>query len=97
METMDKLEKAAERFRSAEAEAIAARLAEKVAREQLEEAQKKLKTANPAVTEFKAVFETVQEGIAKLKKMVDKIRESDHETADKLSAAIKALAEGMKK
>ena len=94
---LDKLEKAAERLKSAEAEAIAARLTEKVAREQLEEAQKKLKTANPAVTEFKVVFETVQEGIAKLKKMVDKIKESDHETADKLSAAIKALAEGMKK
>ena len=68
-----------------------ARLAERQAQERLEEAEKKLKTANPEVTAFKALFDQMQGTADKLRSMIGRIRENDPETADKLSAALKAF------
>ena len=85
------LEAAKERATTAEADAITARLAAKQAEERLAEAQKKLKTASPEVTAFKALFDSVQGTAAKLRVMIEKIRENDPETADKLAAALKAF------
>ena len=85
------LDEAKRKAEAAEAEAIKARLAEKQARESLEETQKKLKTASPEVAAFKALFDDMQGVAARLRGMVDKIRETDPETAGKLSAAMKAF------
>lgn len=83
------LEEAKQKAETAEAEAIKARLAEKQARENLEEAQKKLKTANPEISVFKTLFDDMQSKAARLHDIIAKIRETDAETADKLSAALK--------
>ena len=77
------------------ADAIAAKLAAKQAQERLEEAQKKLKTASPEVTAFKALFDSMQGTAAKLRTMIEKIRSEDPETADKLSAALKAFGSSL--
>lgn len=75
----------------AEAEAVKAKLAERQARESLEEAQRKLKTASPEVAAFKALFDDMQSAAGRLHAMIEKIKETDQETADKLSAAMKAF------
>ena len=74
-----------------EAKTIKATAAEKTARDELEEAQRKLKTANPEVAAFKALFDDMQRVAARLKDMVENVRQSDGETADKLAAALKAF------
>ena len=81
--------------KAAEADAIAAKLAAKQAQERLEEAQKKLKTASPEVTAFKALFDSMQGTAAKLRTMIEKIRSEDPETADKLAAALKAFGSSL--
>ena len=68
-----------------------AKRAEDAALKRLAETEKRLKTASPEVTAFKALFDTVQETVEKLRGMVKKIRESDPEIADKLTNALKAL------
>lgn len=85
------LEEAKKKAEVAQANAEAAKLAEQKAVQRLEETEKRLKTANPEVTAFKALFDTMQETAAKLRGMVAKIRETDPETADKLTNALKAL------
>ena len=80
---------------AAEAAAIAARLDAKQAQERLEEAQKKLKTASPEVTAFKALFDAMQGTAAKLRSMIENIRAEDPETADKLGAALKAFGSSL--
>ena len=57
----------------------------------LEAAQKQLKTANPNVTAFKALFDNMQDTAIKLKEMLEKIRSEDEATAEKLQSALKAL------
>lgn len=52
---------------------------------------KRLKTASPEVTEFKVLFDTMQETAEKLRKMLEKIRQNDVEIADKLTNALKEL------
>ena len=89
------LDEAKRKAEAAEADAIKARLAEKQAQERLEEAQKKLKTASPEVTAFKALFDSMQGTAAKLRTMIEKIRSEDPETADKLSAALKAFGSSL--
>ena len=74
---------------------VAAKLAAKQAQERLEEAQKKLKTASPEVTAFKALFDSMQGTAAKLRTMIEKIRSEDPETADKLAAALKAFGSSL--
>lgn len=80
-----------EKAEKAEAEARRASEAEKTAREGLEEAERKLKTANPEVVAFKALFDDIQSAAARLKSMIETVRASDPETADKLSKALKAF------
>lgn len=87
------LAEAQKKAESAEAEALAAKVAEKQALERLEDARKQLKTANPKVTAFKTLFDTLQETAAKLQKKIAEIREEDSSTADKLSAALRAFGE----
>lgn len=89
------LEKERQRASLAESEAVAAKLSEQMARERLEEAEKRLKTASPEVTAFKVLFDAMQGTAAKLRAMIGNIRENDPETADKLSAALKAFAAGL--
>lgn len=85
------LDEAKKKVEAAEAEAMKARLAEKMARESLEETQKKLKTASPEVAAFKALFDDMQSAAGRLHAMIEKIKETDPETAGKLSAALKAF------
>ncbi len=89
------LKEAKDRATMAEAEALKAKLTAQNAQRSLEEAQKKLKTANPEVTAFKALFDSMQTTAAKLHSMIDTIRANDPETADKLSAALKAFGESL--
>lgn len=89
------LKEAKERATTAEAEALKAKLAAQNAQRSLEEAQKKLKTANPEVTAFKALFDSMQTTASKLHTMIDTIRANDPETADKLSAALKAFGQSL--
>lgn len=56
-----------------------------------EEAERRLKTANPEVAAFKALFDDIQSAAARLHGMIDKIRATDAETAGKLSAALKTF------
>ena len=85
------LEKIKEHASKAEAEAIKAKLAEKQAREELEEAQRKLKTASPEVSAFKALFDQLQQTAGKLKTMIQTISRDDAETGAKLYAALHAF------
>ena len=89
------LKDAKDRATAAEAEALKAKLAAQNAQRSLEEAQKKLKTANPEVTAFKALFDSMQTTAAKLHEMIGAIRANDPETADKLSAALKAFGKSL--
>lgn len=70
----------------AQAEAIA-----KEATANLTEAQKKLKMASPTVTEFKALFEQVQEIVKKMRAKIEVVRTDDPDTAARLEAALKAF------
>lgn len=68
--------------------------AEATAREamdKLTDAQKRLKMASPSVTEFKALFEQVQEISKKMKAKIEVVRAEDAETAARLEAAMKAF------
>ena len=80
-----------EKAANAEAEARRATEAEQNARASLEDAEKRLKTASPEVAAFKALFEDIQIAAARLKSMIEAVRESDPETADKLVKAMKAF------
>lgn len=74
----------------AQAEAIA-----KEATANLTEAQKKLKMASPTVTEFKALFEQVQEIVKKMRAKIEVVRTEDPETATRLEAAMKAFGSSL--
>ena len=68
--------------------------AEATAREamdKLTDAQKRLKMASPSVTEFKALFDQVQEIAKKMKAKIEVVRAEDAETAARLEAAMKAF------
>lgn len=67
-----------------------AAVAEAVAR--VAELEKALKVANPAVSEFKALFDATQGMVKKMHEKLDKIKEQDPETADKLGKALETLA-----
>ena len=70
----------------AQAEAIA-----KEATANLSDVQKKLKMASPTVTEFKALFEQVQEIVKKMRAKIEVVRSEDADTAVRLEAALKAF------
>ncbi len=75
----------------AEKARVAAERAERDALARLEAAHEKLKVADPDVTEFKTLFESVQDTVAKLRGVIDRIRGGAPETADKLSNALHAF------
>ena len=85
------IEKAKAAVEEAQRREQEARFAERQAQERLEEVEKRLKTANPEVTAFKALFDQMQGTADKLRSMIGRIRENDPDTADKLSAALKAF------
>ncbi len=89
--TQKALEEARRKAEKATETAIKAKNAEAQARANLEEAQKKLKTASPEVAAFKALFDSVQASVQKLRAMIEGIRSTDAETADKLAKALKAF------
>lgn len=72
-------------------EAAAARNAASEAERRAAEAEKKLKTASPEVAAFKALFDSVQASVQKLRGMIETVRGTDPETADKLSKALHAF------
>lgn len=72
-------------------EAAAARNAASEAERRAAEAEKKLKTASPEVAAFKALFDSVQVSVQKLRGMIETVRGADPETADKLSKALHAF------
>lgn len=65
---------------------------EEYARE-LEDARRRLKTANPDVTAFKTLFDEMQSTAAKLKEKIGAISEHDAETAERLRAALSAFGQ----
>ena len=89
------LQKELEAARAEQAKACEAQAqAEANAREAMEkliDAQKRLKMASPTVTEFKALFEQVQEIAKKMKAKIEVVRAEDPETAARLEAAMKAF------
>ena len=89
----DELNKMKDALAKAEQDAEKSRIAADTARYELEEIKKRLKTANPDVTVFKSLYDNVQELILKMKTTLNKIREDDAETAEKLQKALKALGE----
>ncbi|MBR6603070.1 MAG: DUF3102 domain-containing protein [Clostridia bacterium] len=89
---LDSLKKAVQ---EAERARIEAERAAKAANDGLAEAKNALKTASPAVTAFKALFDVMQDNAAKLKKQVENIRSEDPETATKLDAALRAFGESL--
>ncbi|MBR3966556.1 MAG: DUF3102 domain-containing protein [Clostridia bacterium] len=89
---LDSLKKAVQ---EAERARIEAERAAKAANDGLAEAKNALKTASPAVTAFKALFDVMQDNAAKLKKRVENIRSEDPETATKLDAALRAFGESL--
>lgn len=85
------LENLKEQVETAKANEAAAKLEKRLAQDRLKAAENKLKTASPEVTAFKALFDSMQETTAKLRAMLNKIRETDPETADKLTTVLKAF------
>ena len=80
------------KYIAANEEAERAKQAELNAKAELEEAKKKLKTANTDVASFKALFDQMQGMAAKLHSMVENIKNTDPDMAAKLNQAIKAFA-----
>ena len=87
------LEEAARKAEEAEKRAIHAETEAATARKSLEEVQKQLKTANPQITAFKTLFDSMQTTVAKLRTTLDGIRGDDPETAAKLADALKVFFE----
>lgn len=85
------LETAQAKAERAVKEAAAARNAASEAERRAAEAEKKLKTASPEVAAFKALFDSVQASVQKLRGMIETVRGTDPETADKLSKALHAF------
>ena len=85
--------KAKAKAEAAEKRAIHAETEAATARKSLEEVQKQLKTANPQITAFKTLFDSMQTTVAKLRTTLDGIRGDDPETAAKLADALKVFFE----
>lgn len=85
------LEAAKAKAERATAEAIKAKNAASEAERRAAEAENKLKTASPEVAAFKALFDSVQASVQKLRGMIETLRSTDPETADKLSKALHAF------
>ena len=73
----------------------AANTAKREAEERLAEAQMRLKTASPELNAFKILFEAFQEAGHKCRRQIEKIREGDPETAQKLMNAMASFADSI--
>lgn len=82
---------------AAELATAEAEKAKEAAEKSLADAEKRLRTANPEVNTFKTLFESLQEYGTKCQRQIEKIRENDPESADKLSLALRAFAERLVK
>lgn len=91
--TAKELEEARAALTAAEQARAEAERAQAQAEQSLADAQKRLRTASPEVNTFKTLFESLQECGTKCLKQIEKIRESDAESADKLSLALRTYAE----
>lgn len=60
------------------------------------ELEKALKVAKPSVAEFKALFDTAQGIVRKMRDKIEEIRAEDSETAEKLGKAMEMLANTMR-
>lgn len=94
-EILKQLEEAKAAQEAAEAAQAQAEAIAKEATANLTEAQKKLKMASPTVTEFKALFEQVQEIVKKMRAKIEVVRAEDPETATRLEAAMKAFGSSL--
>lgn len=90
-ENKKQIEKAQADLASEKMKATAAENEKNEALELLRIAEGKLKTASVEVTAFKTLFDQMQMLGGKLKGMVAEVAKTDKETADKLSAALKAF------
>lgn len=96
-EILKQLEKAKAAQAAAESAQAQAEEIAKEATANLTEAQKKLKMASPTVTEFKALFEQVQEIVKKMRAKIEVVRTEDPDTAARLEAAIHKFGETLTK
>lgn len=87
---------AAEKLEKLKQKAEEARQSAAAAEERAAALEKQLATAAPELIVFKECFTRVQEDIGMLQKAFEQVRGAQPETAEKLKAAIAALAEKMK-
>ncbi len=80
-----------EQLLQAEKELEQLKISEEQSRTELEKIQKKAKISDPNVMEFKLLFDSVQGTVKKMKSVLEKLRESDPETADKFAGALKSF------
>ena len=91
-QTAKELEEARAALDAAKEAESAANAAKREAEEKLAEAQARLKTASPEINAFKVLFEAFQEAGHKCRRQIEKIREGDPASADKLLGAMAAFA-----
>lgn len=82
-----------EQLKAAEAAKVKAENERANAERNLADAEKRLKTASPEVNAFKVMFENLQECANKCIKQIEKIKATDPESAERLSLALRAVAE----
>lgn len=82
-----------EQLKAAEEAKANADKAKADAERNLADAEKRLKTASPEVNAFKVMFENLQECANKCIKQIEKIKATDPESAERLSLALRAVAE----
>ena len=84
-----------ERLRAAEEAKAKADKEKADAEKNLANAERRLKTASPEVNAFKVMFIAFQEAGTKCRKQIERIKESDPETAHKLMMAMASFADSM--
>ena len=87
----EELEAARKQAADAAAAQRAAEAAADAARRELEEARARIKMSSPDVAAFKTMFDALQGQIAKIEELLNRIRENDPGTAEKLAAALNAV------
>ena len=94
-QTAKELEEARAALDAAKEAESAANTAKRDAEEKLAAAQMRLKTASPEMNAFKILFEAFQEAGHKCRRQIEKIREGDPATAQKLMNAMASFADSI--
>ena len=94
-QTAKELEEARTALEAAKEAESAANAAKRDAEEKLAAAQMRLKTASPEMNAFKILFEAFQEAGHKCRRQIEKIKEGDPETAQKLMNAMASFADSI--